>query len=257
MSQAFWPYIWVVIALPLLVIIQRWVHRHLCGVMLLLTGSEDWSILGYSMVMLPGVFLHELSHWLTANLLGIRTGGFSLWPQKQRDGGLRLGYVEYYRTPMLDPVRESLVGGAPFIFGVTAILLIAHYIFKLPELIALLQIPNIDYLTVAFSRITQTSDYLLWFYLLFTISNAMLPSESDRRAWPGLIFTVLGFAIVAYFFDMREAIMAGVLGEGAQLFTYLGIALTLTIVLDLVAMIVLAIVEGLLSKLLRKRVRYG
>ena len=257
MTQGLWPYVWVAIALPLLVIIQKWVNRHFSGVLLLLTGNEDWSILAYSMFMLPGVFLHELSHWLTATFLGIRTGRFSLWPQKQKDGGLVLGYVEYYRTPMLDPVRESLVGGAPFAFGVTAILLIAHYIFKLPEIIALLQIPNIDYLSLAINRITQTHDYLLWIYLLFAISNSMLPSESDRRAWPGLIFAVLGFAIVAYFLDMREAIMAGVLGGGAQLFSYLGIALTLTIVLDLVAMIVLSIVEGLLSKLLRKRVRYG
>ena len=66
----------------------------------------------FSFIFLPGVFLHELSHFIMAKLLGVRTGRFSLLPQSLPDGRLQLGYVETTRS---DIVRDSLIGAAPLI----------------------------------------------------------------------------------------------------------------------------------------------
>jgi hypothetical protein len=48
--------------------------------------------------------------------------------------------------------------------------------------------------------IPNAPDFWLWFYLIFTISSTMMPSESDRHAWLplGLLAGVLmGVAIIA------------------------------------------------------------
>ncbi|MGB1253615.1 MAG: hypothetical protein ACPG8W_23595, partial [Candidatus Promineifilaceae bacterium] len=115
------PLFWVLFTLPLLLFFERQVHRRLRGLFYLLTGSRQYSLYWYSIILLPGVFLHELSHWLFAKFLGLRTGNFSVFPSEDENGSTTLGYVEYYQTPTLDPVREGLVGASPLFAGVTAV----------------------------------------------------------------------------------------------------------------------------------------
>ena len=71
------------VALLLLVFLQRWIHTHLHGVSLLLTGRPEWAVIVYAVILFPGVFLHEASHWLAATLTGVRTGGVSLMPRRR------------------------------------------------------------------------------------------------------------------------------------------------------------------------------
>ena len=66
----------------------------------------------------PGVLLHELSHFVMARLLRVRTGRFSLLPSLMEDGKLRLGFVETDETDLL---REALIGTAPLITGGAAV----------------------------------------------------------------------------------------------------------------------------------------
>ena len=113
MSSMLMPFIWVAITLPCLYFLQRWIHRHLHGVALLLTGNKQWAIVLYAIVLFPGVLLHELSHWITANILRVKTGKFSVLPKSIADGSVQLGYVEYYKTSKVGPIRESLIGTAP------------------------------------------------------------------------------------------------------------------------------------------------
>ncbi|MDX1523056.1 MAG: hypothetical protein R3264_15630, partial [Anaerolineae bacterium] len=101
------PFIWVAIALPLLLLLQRWIQTHLSGLALLLVGRPERAIIIYAILLFPGVLLHEISHWLAAKLLGVHTGSFSILPRLQRDGTVQLGYVEYYQGRTLGPIRES------------------------------------------------------------------------------------------------------------------------------------------------------
>jgi hypothetical protein len=55
-------------------------------------------------------------------------------------------------------------------------------------------------LWMGLSAITKASDFWIWFYLTFTISSTMMPSESDRHAWLplGLLAGILlGIAFLA------------------------------------------------------------
>ena len=103
---------WLLLSLFPLVFLERWVHRHLQGIGMLIFRHDDIALVFYSLLMLPGVSVHEGSHWLAATFLGARTGRFSLVPERTLNGTLRLGYVE---TEKVDLVREALIGAAPLI----------------------------------------------------------------------------------------------------------------------------------------------
>jgi hypothetical protein len=257
MSENLMPFLWVALAFPVLIFIQRWIHTHLHGVCLLLLGKPERAVIIYALVLFPGVLLHELSHWVAASLLGVRTGSFSLIPRRQPDGSLQLGYVEYYKGRTLGPIRESLIGGAPLIVGTAVILLIGYRVFGVTELAAAVQSGDIDALTIALGQVFQTADILVWLYLLFAVSNAMLPSPSDRRAWPAFFWLMVVVALVLYLLGVQEAAVTGLAGPVATVFGYLGIALSMAIAVDIFFMAIIAILESLISRIKGVSVVYG
>jgi hypothetical protein len=56
MSDPLLPILWVIIALALLLVLQRWIHAHLHGVSLLLVGRPDWAIIVYAVVLFPAFY---------------------------------------------------------------------------------------------------------------------------------------------------------------------------------------------------------
>src|SRR3972149_5364942 len=106
--------IWFILMLLPLVLLQRLLHREIQAVILITTRNPPLTIGLFSILFFPGVFLHELSHFLMAKLLGVRTGSFSIIPRPLQNGRLQLGYVATAKT---DIVRDSLVGAAPLIAG--------------------------------------------------------------------------------------------------------------------------------------------
>jgi hypothetical protein len=180
-----------------LVILQRGLHREFQAVFLITTRHETVTIWLFSLLFLPGVMLHESSHFLAAKLLGVETGRFSLIPQAMPDGRLQLGYVE---TAPSDWIRDSIVGMAPLIIGCLFIAYAAIYRMHLLELWDFLKSGQIQLFLDGLRLLPSVSDFWLWFYLTFTVSSTMMPSASDRHAWlPLSIFAgiLLGLAIAA------------------------------------------------------------
>lgn len=243
------PFFWLALTLPVLLLLQRWIHRHLRGVAYLITGRMSWAVLIYAIILLPGVILHEISHFVTARLLGVRTGKISFLPQLQEDGSVRLGYVEYYKHRSLDPIRESLIGGAPLITGTAVVLLIGFQIFDLEGLTAAIQAGSIDRLTDSLSQLFTTPDFLVWLYLIFAVSNAMMPSPSDRRAWPFFILILALLGLSLYLLDLREFLVGGIAGPVATVFGYLALAFSLAIGTDVAFIFVIYVIEGTVSRL--------
>ncbi len=146
----------------------------------------------FSLLFLPGVLLHELSHLVMAKLLRVKTGRFSLIPRAQANGTLRLGYVEAASS---DFFREALIGTAPLISGVAAISWIGIRqlgLFPLAD-----DLIRMDWasLWAGLGSATDRPDFWVWFYLCFVISSTMLPSASDRQAWLPVTL-VIGVATV-------------------------------------------------------------
>jgi hypothetical protein len=251
------PFIWVALAIPILLVVQRWIQTHLGGVALLLTGRSDRAVILYAILMFPGVLLHELSHWFMAKILGVRTGSLSLLPQVQPDGTVQLGYVTYYKGQNLGPIRESLVGGAPLLAGTAVILLIGSRVFSVTELVAAIQTGSINALTLALTNLLETNDFLVWLYLLFTIANAMLPSRSDRRAWPAFLLIMGILTAGVYLAGLQQVVVAGLAGPVTAVFGYLGLAFSLAIGVDIFFMLLIYLVESLISRIRGVSVVYG
>ena len=105
---------WFIITLLPLVILQRLLHHEIQAVLLIVTRSPQLTVGLFSILFFPGVFLHELSHFVVAKILRVRTGEISLIPKSLPDGRLQMGYVE---TAQTDIVRDLLIGIAPLISG--------------------------------------------------------------------------------------------------------------------------------------------
>ena len=257
MNDPVMPFLAAAIALVALVFLQRWIHAHLHGVSLLLTGHPDWAVILYAVILFPGVVLHEASHWLTATLVGVRTGGVSLLPRRQPDGTLQLGYVEYYKGRTLGPIRESLIGAAPLIAGTAVILFIGYRVFGVTSLSAAIQSGDIGILADAMAQIIATPNFLVWLYLLFAISNAMLPSKSDRHAWPAFFLWMGALTVVVAFATRDTALLDNLARPVATLFGYLATAFFIAIAVDLLCMAGIGFLEWGLGRLRGMNVVYG
>lgn len=257
MSDALMPYIWVTIAFLVMLAQNRWIHTHLHGVSLLLTAKPNRAVYLYAFILFPGVLLHEFSHWLAAKLLGVRTGGFSVLPQRAPDGSIQLGYVEYYRGRDLGPMRESLVGGAPLIAGTAVILLISFYVFDVTGLAAAVGSGDFETISYALEDLFQVPYILLWVYLLFAIGNAMLPSPSDRRAWPAFLLLMALLAVILAVFGWGNAVIDTLAQPSAAVFGYLATAFSVVIGVNLFFMLLIFLTEYLVGRLRGVSVVYG
>lgn len=185
------PFLALAVTSILLLVLNRWINQHLQGVGLLLTGSEEASLYFYFVVLLPGVIIHELSHWLAAKALGMRTGRVRLWPAPKGKRHFTLGSVEVSRA---DVFRDSLVGLAPLVVGCAILLAVSHFAFDVKALSLRWGDPAT---WVAWVKSwAGRKDFWLWLYLVFCVSNAMLPSAKDREPWtPVLIFLAVAGAL--------------------------------------------------------------
>lgn len=180
MTEIFNYLVWLVLLLGPLLFLQRQLHREIQGIFLLATHRADITMSIFSIIFLPGVLIHELSHYLTARLLGVRTGNLSLLPRSMKNGKIQLGYVETVRS---DVLRDSLIGVAPFLAGSIFVALAGIYRLRIDPLTGEGVGITLNYLINNLGTVYDSPDFWLWFYLVFTVSSTMMPSASDRRAW--------------------------------------------------------------------------
>ncbi len=188
--------LWCVLTLVPLAYHQRLLQREIQASFLILSRSPEFTVALFSIIFLPGVMLHEFSHYLVALILGVRTAHFSLIPQMLPNGKLQLGYVE---TSKSDYVRDSLIGAAPLIAGASVVALLAVTRLDLIPLWDAFRTGQFSLFWLGLTLLPKSQDFPLWFYLLFTISSTMLPSQSDRHAWLPLGVTVAALLVLAVF----------------------------------------------------------
>jgi len=186
--------LWLLAALVMFVFLQRFLHREIQAFFLILTRNPGVTQVLFALTFFPGVLLHETSHFLTAKLLGVQTGKFSLIPQAQQDGRLRLGYVE---TASGGFVRDALIGIAPLVTGSLFVAYAAIYKMDVLPLWDMLRSGDWGAFWVMLASLPKIPDFWLWFYLIFTLSSTMMPSQSDRHAWLPLGLLIIGLVMVA------------------------------------------------------------
>ena len=205
-------------------------------------GDPDVALVLYFVLVLPGVVIHELSHLLMALVLRVRVRRFSLGPVRQARGGrVSLGSIEVARV---DPVRGSLIGVAPLLAGSAVILLIGNRVLGISEWAAAFQATGAQGIVDGLQAIARVPDFGLWLYLIFAVSNAMLPSESDMQfVRPVLIFLGIALLVVLVItgFPAIPESAGQRVGRGVG---YLASAFGLTLGVDLLFVLLLGLLLG-------------
>lgn len=246
------PLLWLAATLAILLLIERWIHRHLQGTMLLLTGDLEIAVMLYALPLLPGIILHELSHALTAILLGVRVGRISLHPRRAGQR-VQLGFVPVERT---DVVRASLIGLAPLLVGSALILLIGYAVFSIGTLGSALVAGNLADASESLLGMLKASDTWLWVYVIFTVSNTMLPSPADRQSWTPIILFLLLIGVLAWAAGLGPAIIESLARPLAIALRWLALMCAFTIAVDVPFMLLVALMERLLERVKGVRVDY-
>jgi hypothetical protein len=241
MFDSWTPLLALVATLLPLLWVKRWITQHLQQLSVRWVGDADVALVIYFVIVLPGVAIHEISHWLMALVLGIRVRKFSIGPvRKGRSRRVSLGSIQ---VAAVDPVRASLIGVAPLLGGSAVVLLIGNHVLGIAELASALSGQGVAGLLAGLEQVFHVADFWLWLYLIFAISNAMLPSESDMdTVRPVLLFLGL-VALIVLVAGGLPAIPAQVAEWVNAVAGYLASAFGLTLATDLVFVVVI----GLLS----------
>jgi len=117
-------------------------------------GNSKFSAKIAGLFLFIGTLVHELSHILMAAFLFVRVKALNMKTEVTEDNHIRFGTAE---VEQVDPLRNSFVGIAPLIFGVTLIYFLALGI----------NFQNFGWLEV------------FKFFLISQISNSMFLSKSD------------------------------------------------------------------------------
>lgn len=244
---------WLIITFLLLYPLNRWISAHVQGVAFLLTGSHQVAVWLFWALFLPGTFLHEVSHWLTAVVLGARASKLSIWPKVKRRGELQMGSVQ---VEVSDPFRHSLIGLAPLVFGSVVVLLIGRRL-NLEHLALAFSGGDLEQIWRAINEILAAPDVWLWLYLIFAISNAMLPSASDRESWWSVMLYLSLALLLLIGLGINPAFSSDVQAVALTILSHLFSAFAITLGVDLFFVVVIMILETLLSWMLRRRVQYN
>ncbi len=207
--------------------------------------NEQLTIGLFSLIFLPGVLLHELSHLSMAVLLGVRTGDFSIIPRLLPDGRLQLGYIETAKT---DLVRDSLIGMAPMITGLMVVAYLATHRLPLYSLWDALFAGDLHLLLELLRLLPQIKDFPIWFYLTFTISSTMLPSASDRHSILPLALLIsifMGLALLSGMGSFVQNLLSPLNNFMSSAATILG----LSVMVHLMLVIPLVAVHSLLVRI--------
>jgi len=165
--------IWLIVFVGELVtlsILARWMFVEISRMLQRVVRSRRVVIYLLSLVFLPGTMLHEFAHLITAVILGVRTGKFSVWPALDTGESIKMGSVQIAKS---DPVRRAIIGAAPFLIGVSVMLILLWWLTG--------------------RGLNYWWEYALTGVVLFEIGNTMF---SSRRDMEGTMELLLALGII-------------------------------------------------------------
>ena len=116
-----------------------------------------------AIIFFPGVAIHELSHFLMAEILFVKTGEIEFMPEARGDE-VKMGSIQISQT---DIFRRMLIGVAPIIIGSIFIYSILFYFFTV------ITTEN------AFSSVFLGIQSVLIMWMVFVTTNTMFSSRKD------------------------------------------------------------------------------
>jgi hypothetical protein len=214
----------------------------------LLTKNFQTTTILYYTVFLPGVFLHEFSYWLVAGMMNVRAERAIQWPETQEIAELHLTFIKLAKN--IPPLKLAVITTAPLAAGLLSVWLISNSVFNISEFLATIGTGKMSDVTEGIRLIASAPDFWLWIYLLFTISNTMMPNIKDLRGWRTIIIVVvivsLSFAILGAGNQLVVTILAGPITNALYV---LASTFAIIIAIDLFVTGVLGTIEAVIERI--------
>lgn len=170
-----------ILGLVVLYLLSRIFIQSLYELLFRFTRSHNKAGYLLSLIFLPGTFIHEISHFLTALFLLVPVGKLELVPEVT-ERGIRMGSVQIGKTDLL---RGSIIGIAPFIVGTS--LIFGTLIYGMNS-----------------KLINEPIFIVISIYLIFQITHTMFSSKSDLRSVIELAVILLIVILLMLIFDITE-----------------------------------------------------
>ena len=173
---------------------------------------------------MPGIVIHEVSHFIIAGLLGVKTGDFSFTPQLLENNKIKAGSLKISKT---DPIRQTFIGLAPIIIGLSLI-----------GYLSSLKIPNY---------------YLLFtvYYFLFSISTTMYSSKKDLEAILFPIILIIFLSLVLWLGSFKISFSKDLLNTAYAVLQFINLGLIKTVLINLV---ILFLIKPVISAIIKVNV---
>jgi hypothetical protein len=170
---------WVIFLLEFIILFatSRFLFKSIYVLLHTVFRSQKISIFILSLFFLPGVFVHEISHFLVAELLRVKTHGIEFVPELSGTD-LKMGSVKVEQS---DIIRSLLIGIAPLVVGSS---LLVTALFILGKTYSYSQ---------AFTSVGTFLISLLVVIVIFMVTNTMFSSGKDVE---GLIEVLIIAAIL-------------------------------------------------------------
>ncbi len=232
---------------------QYWVRQHVFGIGLLWLGKKETAAWLYVLVMLPGLLLRELSRWTVAGMLGQKPTFITPAPQVDADG---IVYVRLFHYTILNPVYVGILAATPMVVGFAVMLAISYGVLNIPQLLALLGSADSIALRQAFGQLLGRADLLLWVYLLFTITNTMLPTVHELRSTWFLCIIGGAFVVFLMVLGMYNAILLLLSGPIATAIYTLTTVYGSVAAVNAAMLLVIGAIEAVISRVTNRKVEY-
>jgi hypothetical protein len=248
------PWITFILTLVPLLYVQRWIHRHLFGMGYLLAKEKFSAALLYYIILLPGVILHELSRYLMAGIVNVRSAYVSLWPEVKDDGSLEIGFIRL--ELVLNPVFHAMIVLAPFVTGLIVVTFVSNSILDLPAFFAKLQTADIYEIGAAVQELISKPDFLLWAYILFSVANTMMPTSQARRAWWFLGGASVAFLLFIVGIGLGRFVVNWLAGPIANVLYSFSAVFGTVLFIDCIAAVIIWIIEAIMERAVGYKVEY-
>jgi hypothetical protein len=246
---------WVVfgVVVFLLARSQFWIRQHLFGIGLIWLNSKGTAAWVYILVLLPGILLREISRWVVAGIFRIKPTFITPKPQIDADGivGTRV-----FHFASLNPIYIGIIAITPLVVGFTIMFVISYGVLNLPQVLLLLGSADSVALREAVGTLLARPDLPLWVYVLFAVTNTMLPTTSELRStW--FIWVIFGaFILFLAVLGMVNAILMILAGPVATAMYTLSAIYGSVLIVNLVMLLVIGVVESIVSRMTNKKVEY-
>ena len=247
---------WLILGAILVVVVyvESWVHSHLYGIGWVLTSDKKSATALYYLLLSPGVIVHEFTQYIMAGALNVKIKRVIAWPQGQEDGTLRLDFVQIKEA---NRVQAALIGAAPLFTGLAIIWAISNHILNLEEVLTALGTADVQVIGTALKHVSSTPDFYLWLYVLFTVSNAMLPTPADRRGWPLVILLFGGVLLFLVLIGVGHVLLQTFTGPVAHGLDLLSTAFLTVLIVEIPGMVLIAFIEELLERATKRKFQYA